>query len=97
LNQRWIKPGDQTFFKNIADLSMTNVSSRFIEKDNLLELRSIYIGYEFKRDLIKKIGLQNLRTSMTLNDVFRSSSILMERGTNYPFARSLTVSLLASF
>ncbi len=97
LNQRWIKPGDQTFFKNIADLSPTNVSSRFIQKDNLLELRSIYLSYDFKRELIKKYGFQNLRTTMTLNDIFRTSSIQMERGTSYPFARSLTVSLLASF
>lgn len=97
LDQRWIKPGDQTFFKNIADLSITNVSSRFIQKDNLLELRSIYLSYDFKRELIKKYGFQNLRTTMTLNDIFRTSSIEMERGTSYPFARSLTVSLLASF
>ena len=97
LDQRWIRPGDQTFFKNIADLSITNVSSRFIQKDNLLELRSVYVSYDFKRDWIKKYGFQNLRTSMTLNDIFRSSSIEMERGTSYPFARSLTVSLLASF
>jgi TonB-linked SusC/RagA family outer membrane protein len=97
LNERWIKPGDQTFFKNIADLSITNVSSRFVQKDNLMELRSIYLSYDFKRELIKKYGFQNLRTSLTLNDIFRTSSIEMERGTSYPFARSLTVSLLASF
>ncbi|MFC3559239.1 SusC/RagA family TonB-linked outer membrane protein [Pedobacter jamesrossensis] len=97
LDQRWIKPGDQTFFKNIADLSITNVSSRFVQKDDLLELRSIYLSYDFNRDTIKKLGFQNLRTTMTLNDIFRTSSIQMERGTSYPFARSLTVSLLASF
>ena len=97
LDQRWIKPGDQTFFKNIADLSVTNVSSRFIQKDNLLELRSIYVSYDFKREMIKKFGFQNLRTTVAMNDIFRTSSIAMERGTVYPFARSLTVSLLASF
>jgi len=97
LNERWIKPGDQTFFKNIADLAITNVSSRFVQKDNLMELRSIYLSYDFKRELVKKFGFQNLRTSLTMNDIFRTSSIQMERGTSYPFARSLTVSLLASF
>lgn len=97
LNQRWIKPGDQTFFKNIADLSITNVSSRFVQKENLLELRSIYASYDFKKDMVKKFGLQNLRTTLAMNDIFRTSSIEMERGTIYPFARSLTFSLLASF
>ena len=97
LNQRWIKPGDQTFFKNIADFSITNVSSRFVQKENLLELRSIYASYDFKKDMVNRFGLQNLRTTLAMNDIFRTSSIEMERGTIYPFARSFTFSLLASF
>ncbi|RYG21303.1 MAG: SusC/RagA family TonB-linked outer membrane protein [Chitinophagaceae bacterium] len=97
LNQRWIRPGDQTFFKDIADFSITNVSSRFVQKENLLELRSIYASYDFKKDMVKRFGLQNLRTTLAMNDIFRTSSIEMERGTVYPFARSFTFSLLASF
>ena len=97
LNQRWIRPGDQTFFKDIADFSITNVSSRFVQKENLLELRSIYASYDFKKDMVKRFGLQNLRTTLAMNDIFRTSSIEMERGTIYPFARSFTFSLLASF
>ncbi|WP_443938536.1 SusC/RagA family TonB-linked outer membrane protein [Pedobacter sp. MW01-1-1] len=97
LEQRWIKPGDQSFYKNIADLSITNVSSRFIQKENLIELRSIYISYDMKQKFLKKAGFQSLRPAITFNDIFRSSSIEMERGIYYPFARTCTFSLMASF
>lgn len=97
LSDRWVKPGDHTFFKNIADLNDTYVSSRFVQKDNLLELQSVYLSYDFKREWIKKARLQNLRAAITANDIFRSSSIEIERGINYPFARSFTFSLQAAF
>jgi TonB-linked SusC/RagA family outer membrane protein len=97
LDQRWKKPGDQTFFKNIADLTNTYVSSRFVENNNLIELQSLYLSYDFDTKLIKKTGLQNLRIAVTGNDILRSSSIQIERGINYPYARSLTFSLQGSF
>lgn len=97
LSDRWVKPGDQSFFKNIADLTLTNVSSRFLQKDNLIELRSINLSYDLSKKLVKQMGFQMLRTSFTANDLFRSSSIQMERGIAYPFERSFTVSIQGSF
>jgi TonB-linked SusC/RagA family outer membrane protein len=97
LSERWIKPGDQAFFKDIKDLNKTYVSSRFVQKDNLIELQSLYLSYDFKPELIRKAKFQNLRVAITANDIFRSSSIDIERGIQYPFARSLTFSLQASF
>ncbi|SEP41504.1 SusC/RagA family TonB-linked outer membrane protein [Mucilaginibacter sp. OK283] len=97
LEQRWKQPGDHTFFKNIADLSDTYVSSRFVQKDNLIELQSLYLSYDFNPKSIHRFGLQNLRFAATANDIFRASTIEVERGINYPFARSLTVSIQGSF
>ncbi|MFS2187405.1 SusC/RagA family TonB-linked outer membrane protein [Mucilaginibacter sp. Mucisp84] len=97
LEQRWKQPGDHTFFKNITDLTDTYVSSRFVQKDNLIELQSLYLSYDFKPNAIRRLGLQNLRLAATANDVFRTSTIQAERGIYYPFARSLTFSLLGSF
>ena len=97
LEQRWKQPGDHTFFKNIADLTDTYVSSRFVQKDNLVELQSLYLSYDFNPASIRKIGLQNLRLSATANDIFRTSTIQVERGIYYPFARSLTFGIQGSF
>ena len=97
LTQRWQKPGDIAFFKNIADQSITYASSRFVQKDNLVELQSVYLSYDLKRTLAKKLGCQSLRAAVTANDIFRASSIQIERGIDYPYARSLTFSLQATF
>ena len=97
LSQRWKQPGDKAFFKDINDLSKSYVSSRFVQKDNLLELQSLYFSYDFNPTLIRRLGMQNLRLATTANDLFRTSSIAVERGLAYPFARSLTFSVQASF
>jgi TonB-linked SusC/RagA family outer membrane protein len=97
LEQRWIKPGDVTFYKNIADLGKSYATSRFIQKDNLIELNSVYLSYDLKRAVAKKIGFQSLRAAVTANDIFRASSIEVDRGITYPYARSLNLSLQATF
>jgi hypothetical protein len=43
------------------------------------------------------VKLQTLRAAITANDLWRTSSIVIERGINYPFARSFTFSLQANF
>jgi len=97
LSQRWVNPGDHALYKNIADLTTTKVSSRFVQKENLIELQSVYLGYDFKKDFIRRAGFQGLRASITMNDIFRTSSVEIERGIDSPFARNVSFSLLASF
>ena len=97
LEDKWKQPGDHTFYKSINDLGQTRVSSRFIMDDDLLSLQSLFLSYEAKQELAKKLKLSNLRFSVTTNDLLRWSSIQQERGINYPFARSVSFSLQASF
>lgn len=96
-SERWQKPGDVAFYKNVADLNQTKATSRFIQKDNVLELRSIYVSYDLKKAIAKKLSMQALRASLTANDIFKSSSVQIERGINYPFARTVMFSLQATF
>lgn len=96
-DQKWKQPGDLAFYKNIADLGQTQVSSRFVEPDNVLQLQSFYLSYDTQKSFYKKFGMQNLRFAFTMNDVFRWSSIKEERGIDYPFARSFTFALTANF
>ncbi len=97
LTQRWQKPGDVTFYKNIQDLSITHPTSRFVQKNNEIDLSSVTLSYDITKKLAKKIGLQSLRLSLTANDIFESSSIQIERGIYYPYARNLTCMLQATF
>lgn len=96
-DNRWKQPGDRTFYKDIANQDQTQTTSRFIQKDNVVQLQSLYFSYDFDKRVFEKIGMRNLRIALTANDVWRWSSIRAERGIDYPFARSFTFSLQTYF
>ncbi|MFR4039518.1 MAG: TonB-dependent receptor domain-containing protein, partial [Butyricimonas faecalis] len=59
LYERWQKEGDVVRFKDIASAETTPMSSRFVQRENVLSLESIYVGYEFYDGWIKKLGLSS--------------------------------------
>lgn len=95
--ERWQKPGDIAQYKDIASSVSTPMSSRFIQKENILSLESFRLGYEFPFEKVEKWGLSSLKIDAYMTDVFRISTIKSERGTYYPFARSFQLSLSVNF
>lgn len=91
---RWRKPGDQAVFKDVKDLSQTKPTTRFVEKYNYLNLSSVNFAYNFN---VTKLPLERLKLMFTMNDIFRASSVEVERGLNYPFARTFTFTLQSTF
>ena len=91
-------PGDHAFFKDIKNTQETQMSSRFVQKENTLECQSIQIKYDFLQPWVKKhLGTQYLSLSFNTDNLFRVSSIKQERGIAYPFSRRFTFSLSATF
>jgi hypothetical protein len=97
LEQRWKQPGDKAAYKNIADLGNSFLSDRFVQKENILELNSLYFSYDFNKAMAKKMAMKTLRAAFTMNDGYRWSTMRVERGIDYPFARMFTFSLQTSF
>lgn len=97
LSERWQYAGDVTFYKDIADNSFTYPTSRFVQDYNYLQLSALNLSYDFPSKLTKKLALESLRLSFSMNDVFRASSIKQERGLDYPFARTFRTSLRVIF
>lgn len=98
LSQRWQKPGDMTSLKSLKDrYYITRPTSRFVQRDRTLTFNSLNIGYDFNRGLIQRIGLDMLRLQFSMNDIATISSIKREMGLSYPFARTFTFTLNASF
>lgn len=93
LYNRWQKPGDRAQFKNIGNSTFSPISSRFVQRDNSLSLESLRVGYEFSNEWAHKCGLGSIRLNAYMNDIFRISTIKMERGTSYPYARSISFAL----
>lgn len=62
-----------------------------------LDFASLTAYYDFKREWIQKIGLERLKLSFYMNDICKFSSIKVERGLDYPFARTMSFALSATF
>ena len=77
--------------------AVTKATSRFVQKNDVLNLSSATLYYEFPLRLISGLGLSRLRLSLYTNDIFTFSSIDIERGTSYPYARKFSFSVNASF
>lgn len=103
----WQKPGDIAPYKKVyimdgngsSDMKeMTRPTSRFVQENNELYISTVNVGYDFVGAAwLKKVALQRLKLSFYMNELLRVSSIDIERGTSYPFARNFSFSLQATF
>lgn len=95
---RWQQPGDYALYKSIKDLTYTKPTSRFVEDYDLLTLSSVNLSYDFRDSrIVKNSFLERLKIQFYANDLFTLSTVKVERGTSYPFARNFTFSIQASF
>ncbi len=107
VSETWTKPGDHAAYRRIGmresttswmDFITTKPTSRFVQRNNELYLSSINIGYDFyKMRWVKDLGLERLKVSFYANELARFSSVKVERGTSYPFARNFSFSVNATF
>ena len=111
LTGRWKNPGDNALYKRLGNFSedregngsssiyveKTRATSRFVQDQNELDISSINIYYDFQKSVIKKLGLERLKLAVNMNEVAKFSTIKVERGLSYPFARTMSFSLSATF
>lgn len=93
LYDRWQKPGDNAKYRAISLTDKTQMSSRFVETENMISAESISLGYETQANWLRRIGASSMTFKAYMNDIFRVSTIKNERGIDYPFARSVSFSL----
>lgn len=97
---RWYYSGQNALYKKSFDsqgVALTKATTRFVQRNNVMDLSSVSVYYEFPSNLIRKAKLERLRLSLYANDLYTFSSIDIERGTSYPYARSFSFSLTATF
>ncbi len=101
LTERWKNPGDIAKYKALASgresIRLTRPTERFVQNYNMLVWNSLELSYDFSRRLIQPLQMSMLRLSVGMNDILHCSNVKQERGLNYPFARTVTISLRASF
>lgn len=97
LYDRWQSVGDVAQFKGISLTETTKISSRFVQREKMLSGESFSFGYDFNPVKLKRLGMSALRLQANMNDLFRVSSVKEERGIDYPFARTMSMSLSVTF
>ncbi|MBC9911525.1 SusC/RagA family TonB-linked outer membrane protein [Chitinophaga varians] len=105
LYDRWKQPGDIARFRAISmtlnsaqmAANVPPMTSRFVQRENILAGESINMGYEFTNGMVKRWRMSYLRLNAYMNDIFRLSSITRERGIDYPFANTVSFSVSAGF
>lgn len=97
LESRWKQAGDVTRYRDIASTDSPYQTSRFIQKEYYFTLRSLSLAYETEATWVKKLHMRRARVELLANDLFYLSTVKRERGLDYPFARSVEMSLRLSF
>lgn len=95
----WKKPGDKVLFKNIGTSNAkTLATSRFVQDLSELNLSALSVGYDFYRHaFVQKLKMQRLQVMLNMNDIYQFSTVNIERGTSYPFARFGSFTVMANF
>ncbi|MEG2555928.1 MAG: SusC/RagA family TonB-linked outer membrane protein [Odoribacter sp.] len=96
-SDRWQKPGDVKFFKGFGS-NVTKMTSRFVMDDKVFEFQSASLQYRWHSNFLReKCSIETMNFTANMSDIFYISSIKRERGTNYPFARRLSLAISLMF
>ncbi|MEA4868642.1 MAG: SusC/RagA family TonB-linked outer membrane protein [Rikenellaceae bacterium] len=104
---RWQTPGQNAPFKRLGTFNtpddplarqeLTRATSRFVQDNNELTWGSATVYYDIPSRIIDRWNLNRVRFSVYMNDILKISSVEIERGLTYPFARTLSCSLSITF
>lgn len=93
LYDRWKKPGDVAMFRRIDDRTVVYQSTRLMQKNDFLNFSSLSLSYDVPRKYFKQTPFERCKAIFSMTDLFRIATIKQERGTSYPFARTMSLGL----
>lgn len=97
LYDRWSPQNPDARYKGISLVQTTDKSSRFVMDRSTFQGTSLLVSYQFPQRLIAPAKLSALTLQCNMNDIFYKSTVKQERGIAYPYARTVSFTLSASF
>lgn len=88
--ERWMQPGDHAFYPKFS-YEDTKSSSRFVQDDNVFQLQTVALNYTNTSKWLRRMKIESFNIAINASDIFYVSTIKRERGTNYPFARHVSM------
>lgn len=115
IKEAWTTPGQKTDVARtfLLDNTANQASTRFLEKGDFIKVRTITTAYNFNKSILTKIGVENIRTYVSLFNPFTITKyrgadpeVNTNRGNNVatgvdlrnvPQSRSITAGLQITF
>ena len=98
LSDRWTTEGQLAKYKSASDNSYTQPTSRFVQDYSLMQLANLNVYYDFKHcAFMKRCFLDKLKLVFYTSDLCTWSNVKIERGTDYPYAKTFSFSVQAIF
>lgn len=97
LYERWKEPGDIAMFRRIDDETALYQTSRLVQDNNYINLQSLSLSYTVPAHVLRSTFIERMRFMFSTTDLFRISTIKMERGTIYPFAQTFSLGANITF
>ncbi|MDR2270063.1 MAG: SusC/RagA family TonB-linked outer membrane protein [Sphingobacterium sp.] len=97
LYERWKKPGDVALYKRIDDTEPPYQTTRLVQRNDFLRLQTLTLTYDLPAKVLTNLKLERARIMLTSTDLFRFSTVKMERGTRYPYAQTFSLALNLTF
>lgn len=97
LYERWRQPGDIALYKRIDDKTAPYQTTRLVQDNNFLRLQTLTLTYDLPKKNLERLHMERARIMVTSSDLFRLSSVKMERGTSYPYAQTFSFGLNVTF
>lgn len=97
LYDRWKEPGDLALYKRIDDTTPPYQTTRLIQDNDFLRLQTLSLSYELPARSLDLVGFERAKLIFTTNDLFRLSTVKLERGTVYPYAQTFSFGLNLTF
>lgn len=97
--ERWKSPGDIVPYLGLSKVGGQSFvyTERFVERNDELWFSSMQVRYEVPEVWLGKAGLQKMYLSLGTEDLFRFGTAKYERGTLYPYSRSVNLSMSVTF
>ncbi|MFD2553514.1 SusC/RagA family TonB-linked outer membrane protein [Sphingobacterium tabacisoli] len=97
LYERWKQPGDVTLYRRIDDTSAPYQTTRLVQRNDFLRLQTLTLTYDLPKRTLEHLRMERARIMVTSSDLFRFSTVKMERGTTYPYAQTVSLGLNLTF
>ena len=97
LYDRWKKPGDVAKYKDIRNRERTNITSRMIQDNDMLNFKSLSLSYTLPTEMTKKWAMERVKLTLQVEDLFYWSTVKRERGLDYPYSHTYNMGVQVQF